>query len=107
MTELLIPRGSIPPDKSSGTSVDLAQSFARIFFRNSINIALPVMVCPGIHAAFEDGDELDVDIDSGVVKNLTGGKHIKAEALPPNVQNILKSGGLVGVTREKLASRVA
>jgi 3-isopropylmalate/(R)-2-methylmalate dehydratase small subunit len=83
----------------------LAQSFARIFFRNAINIALPVMVCPGINAAFKDGDELEVDIDSGIVKNLTSGKSLTAEALPPNIQHILKQGGLVEVTKAKLAAR--
>lgn len=91
--------------KAVGISVVLAESFARIFFRNSINIALPVMVCPGVHAAFKDGDELEVDIDSGAVKNVTTGKSLKAEALPPNIQNILKKGGLVEVTKEKLAAR--
>lgn len=58
------------------------------------------MVCPGTLEAFEDGDQLEVDIDSGVVKNLTSGKQLKAEALPPNIQHILKSGGLVGERRE-------
>jgi 3-isopropylmalate/(R)-2-methylmalate dehydratase small subunit len=70
--------------------------------RRLINIALPVMVCPGIHEAFKDGDQWEVDIDSGVVKNLTSGKQLKAEALPPNTQHILKSGGLVEVTRKNL-----
>ncbi len=91
--------------KAVGISVVLAESFARIFFRNSINIALPVMVCPGVGAAFKDGEELEVDIDSGVVKNLTTGKSLKAEALPPNIQHILKQGGLVEVTKAKLASQ--
>lgn len=93
--------------KAVGISIVLAESFARIFFRNAINIALPVMVCPGIHAAFKDGDELEVDIDSGVVKNLTSGKTLKAEALPANIQHILKSGGLVEVTKAKLAASAA
>ena len=93
--------------KAVGISVVLAESFARIFFRNAINIALPVMVCPGIHAAFRDGDQLSVDIDSGVVRNLTSGMTLKAEALPPNIQHILKSGGLVEVTKEKLARQAA
>jgi 3-isopropylmalate/(R)-2-methylmalate dehydratase small subunit len=92
--------------KAVGISVVVAESFARIFFRNSINIALPVMVCPGIHEAFKDGDQLEVDIDSGVVKNLTSGRQLTAEALPPNIQHILKSGGLVEVTKEKLLARL-
>lgn len=93
--------------KAVGISVVLAESFARIFFRNAINIALPVMVCPGISAAFKDGEDLEVNIDSGEVKNLTTGKTLRAEALPPNIQHILKQGGLVEVTRMKLAARSA
>jgi 3-isopropylmalate/(R)-2-methylmalate dehydratase small subunit len=91
--------------KAAGVSVVVAESFARIFFRNAINIALPVMVCPGVSMAFEAGHELEVDIDSGVVKNLTTGKALQAEALPPNIQHILKSGGLVEVVKAKLAAR--
>lgn len=93
--------------KAVGTSVVLAESFARIFFRDAINIALPVMVCPGIHAASKAGDKLEVDIDSGDVKNITAGKSLKAEALPANIQHILMSGGLVEVTKEKLAEIAA
>lgn len=93
--------------KAVGVSVVLAESFVRIFFLNAINSALPVMVCPGVHAAFKDGNKLEVNIDSGVVKNLTSGKHLKAEAPPPNIQNILKKGGLVEVTKEKLTAASA
>lgn len=76
-----------------------------LFVRNSINIALPVMVCPGVSAAFKDGEELEVDIDSGVVKNLTTGKSLRGEALPQKVPHILKQGGLVEVTKAKLAAK--
>src|SRR5882672_6391030 len=93
--------------KAVGIAAVVAESFARIFFRNAINIALPVMVCPGISAAFKDGNEIEVDIDTGVVKNLTSGKALKAEALPPNIQHILKQGGLVEVTKAKLAAKAA
>lgn len=93
--------------KAAGVSCVIAESFARIFFRNAINIALPVLVCPGVAAAFEAGQELEVDIDSGVVKNLTTGRSLMAEALPPNIQHILKSGGLVEVTRRKLEAGAA
>lgn len=93
--------------KAAGVSCVVAESFARIFFRNAINIALPVLVCPGVSAAFEDGHQIEVDIDSGAVKNLTTGKVLQAEALPPNIQHILKSGGLVEVVKAKLAAREA
>lgn len=89
--------------KAAGVSCVVAESFARIFFRNAINIALPVLVCPGVGKAFETGQEIEVDIDSGAVKNLTTGKTLQAEALPPNIQHILKSGGLVEVVKAKLA----
>ena len=85
----------------------MAENFARMFFRNAINLALPVMVCPGTRAVFKDGDQLSLDIDSGILKKLTSGKTLKAEALPPNIQHILKSGGLVEVTKEKLARQAA
>ncbi len=91
--------------KAAGVSCVIAESFARIFFRNAINIALPVLVCPGVRAAFEAGHEVEVDIDSGAVKNLTTGKELKAEALPPNIQHILRSGGLVEVVKAKLRAR--
>jgi hypothetical protein len=68
---------------------------------------LPPPFAPGVHAAFKDGDQLSVDIDSGVVKNLTSGKTPTAEALRPNIQHTLKSGGLVEVTKEKLAEQAA
>jgi 3-isopropylmalate/(R)-2-methylmalate dehydratase small subunit len=93
--------------RAVGISVVLAESFARIFFRNAINIALLVPACPGIHAAFKDGDEFDVDTNSEIVKDLTSGKNLRAEALPPNIQHILKQGGLVEVTKAKLAGRAA
>jgi hypothetical protein len=94
-------------DHRRRTCVGPPAPFAPIFFRNAIKIALPVMVCRGIHAAFKDGDELEADIDSGVVKNVTSGKSRKAEALPPNIQHILKQGGLVEVTQTTLAARAA
>ncbi len=83
----------------------LTECFARTFSRNPDNIALPVVVCPGVRPAFKDGGELEVDIDSGVVKNLATGKALKAEALPPNIQHIRKQAGLVEVAKVKLAAK--
>lgn len=93
--------------KALGICAVVAESFARIFFRNAINIALPVMVCPGIQSAFKDGNEIEIDLGAGSAKNLTVGKYLKAEPLPPNIQHILMNGGLVEVTKAKLAAKAA
>ncbi len=78
----------------NGVSVVLAESFARIFYRNAINIGLPALECPGIHAAVEKGDKLEVDVTGGVVKNLTNGKELKFNPLPEFMVEVLNAGGL-------------
>lgn len=64
-------------------------------------------VCPGVQAAFKDGNEIEVDFGAGSAKNLTVGKYLKAEPLPPNLQHILMCGGLVEVTKAKLDKRTS
>ncbi len=78
----------------NGVSVVLAESFARIFYRNAINIGLPALECPGIHEAVEKGDKLEVDVTGGVVKNLTNGKDLKFNPLPEFMVEVLNAGGL-------------
>ena len=78
----------------NGVSVVLAESFARIFYRNAINIGLPALECPGIHDAVEKGDKLEVDVTGGVVKNLTNGKELKFNPLPEFMVEVLNAGGL-------------
>ena len=78
----------------NGVSVVLAESFARIFYRNAINIGLPALECPGIHDAVEKGDKLEVDVTGGVVKNLTNGKELKFNPLPVFMVEVLNAGGL-------------
>ena len=78
----------------NGVSVVLAESFARIFYRNAINIGLPALECPGIHDAVEKGDKLEVDVTGGVVRNLTNGKELKFNPLPEFMVEVLNAGGL-------------
>ncbi len=82
--------------KALGISVIVADSMSRLFFRNAINIGLPVLICPGCSAAFAEGDRARIDISSGEVRNLTSGLVLQGEALPedsPPAQ-ILRAGGL-------------
>ncbi len=81
--------------KYSGVKCVVAESFARIFFRNSINIGLPVVECAGISAAVETGDELSVDFDKGEVRNVTKRKTLKGTKLPAFILEILNDGGLI------------
>jgi 3-isopropylmalate/(R)-2-methylmalate dehydratase small subunit len=81
--------------KGTGISCIIARSYARIFFRNAINIGLPVLECDELHGNCDDGDELDVDISKGIIKNLTKEKEFKAVPLPGFVIRIVESGGIV------------
>lgn len=78
----------------AGVSVVLAESFARIFFRNAINLALPLMVCPGISHKVRIGNILDVDLKQGIVINKTSGETLKGEKISDYIMNILESGGI-------------
>jgi 3-isopropylmalate/(R)-2-methylmalate dehydratase small subunit len=89
--------------KAAGISCVIAASFARIFFRNAINIGLPVMVCPEAATAINPGDELEVDLNAGKIKNLTQGKDYQAAAFPPFLQEIISAGGLIAYTKKRLA----
>ena len=81
--------------KESGISVIIAKSFARIFYRNSINIGLPIIECPEAAEAIENGSEVEVDFDKGVIKDLTAGKEYKTSPFPAFIQGIINAGGLV------------
>jgi 3-isopropylmalate/(R)-2-methylmalate dehydratase small subunit len=78
----------------NGVSIVLAESFARIFYRNAINIGLPALECPGIHEAVEKGDLLEVDVTGGSVKNHSNGKTLRFKPLPPFMVEVLNAGGL-------------
>lgn len=80
---------------TSGVSCVIAASFARIFYRSSINIGLPILECPEAAAEIQSGDEVEVDFDSGVIQNVTSGKTYRAQPYPPFLQNIIEKGGLL------------
>ncbi len=81
--------------KASGIDCVIANTFARIFYRNSINIGLPIMECPEASAKIEEGDEVEVDFDSGIIRNLTKGEEYQAHPFPESIQKIIKAGGLL------------
>jgi len=81
--------------KTAGISVVIAKSFARIFYRNSINIGLPIMECPEAADAINAGDTVTVDFDTGVITDVTTGKTFQAEPFPPFIQKIIADGGLM------------
>lgn len=81
--------------KESGIALVIAKSFARIFYRNSINIGLPIIECPEAVDAISEGDKLKADMDAGVICNLTTGEEYKAEPFPAFIQEIITTGGLI------------
>ena len=87
--------------KASGVSCVIASTFARIFYRNAINIGLPILECPEASKGIEAGDEVSVDFDSGVITNVTKGETYQAQPFPEFIQNIIRSGGLMSSIREK------
>lgn len=89
--------------KAAGVSVVIAKSFARIFYRNSINIGLPIMECAEAVDGIKTGDRVAVDADTGTVKNLTTGAEFCAQPFPPFIQEIIEYGGLIPRTKAKLA----
>lgn len=81
--------------KASGISCVIASTFARIFYRNAINIGLPIMECDEAAHDIKNGDEVEVDFNTGTITNLTTGKSYKAEPFPKFIQNIIAKGGLI------------
>jgi len=90
--------------KAAGVSCIIAKSFARIFFRNSINIGLPLLESTEAVENTDDGDELEVDLGKGEIRNVTKDKSFKAEQYPEFMSQIIASGGLVEYTRKKIES---
>jgi len=81
--------------KASGIACVIAQSFARIFYRNAINIGLPILECPQAANDIQNGDEIRVDLDNGTITNITTGKTYQTKPFPPFIQGIINSGGLL------------
>ncbi len=86
--------------KASGVSCVIAKTFARIFYRNSINIGLPILECKEAAEEIQDGDEISVDFSTGVIVDKTSGKTFKAEPFPEFMMNIFKAGGLAEFIKE-------
>ena len=85
--------------QASGITCVIAENFARIFYRNALNIGLPILECPAASRAIANGDEVSVDFDTGVITNLATGETYKAEPFPPFIQNIIQKGGLLASLR--------
>ena len=88
--------------KYAGVKCVLAESFARIFYRNAINIGLPVMECKGISTSVQTGDQLAVEFEAGKIENITNGKKFQVEKLPPFILEILVDGGLIENLRKRM-----
>lgn len=87
--------------KAAGVSCVIAETFARIFYRNAINIGLPIIECPEASKGIEAGDEVEVDFDSGMIYNRTKGTEFKGQAFPEFMQKIIKAEGLVNYINNK------
>lgn len=87
--------------KASGVSCVIAETFARIFYRNAINIGLPIIECKDASKGIEDGDEVEVDFDSGIIYNRTRGTQFKGQAFPEFMQKIIQAEGLINYINKK------
>ena len=87
--------------KRLGVGCVVAESFGRIFFRNSIAIGFPVMVCKGVSRIFTEGDQLELNFSHARVKNLTTGKELRGPSLAPDLINIVKNGGILTLLKSE------
>ncbi len=86
--------------KTCGTGCVIAKSFARIFYRNAINIGMPILECEAAAEEIQPGDDVSVDFDTGLISDLTTGKQYQAAPFPEFIQNIIKKGGLLASLKE-------
>ena len=91
--------------QAAGVACVIAQNFARIFYRNAINIGLPIMECPEAYDGIAAGDTVSVDFDTGKVTNITNGKTFQAAPFPPFMKDLIAQGGLVNYVKSKLAAK--
>ncbi len=87
--------------KASGVPLVIADSFARIFYRNALNIGLPIIECPEAAAEIQQGDELEVDLSSGVIEDLTTSRRYQAMPIPPFMQQLIQAGGLMAYLKSR------
>ncbi|MBW1709454.1 MAG: 3-isopropylmalate dehydratase [Deltaproteobacteria bacterium] len=92
--------------KNLGIGAVVAETYGRIYFRNSVAIAFPNIVCPGVHEAFEEGDEMELDLKTARVRNLTRDIEISGQPYTSEMLNILEKGGLLNVLKERLSNEV-
>jgi 3-isopropylmalate dehydratase small subunit len=88
--------------KASGVSCVIANTFARIFYRNALNIGLPIMECPEAVAGISAGDTVEVDLETGRITNVSTGKSYQANAFPPFMRQLIEVGGLVNYAKARL-----
>lgn len=91
--------------KAAGIAVVIAETFARIFYRNALNIALPIIECAEAAQAISAGDQVAVDLEAGTIKNVTTGQQFTFAPLVGAAQDLIKAGGLVELTKQKLAAK--
>ena len=89
----------------TGAACVVAESFARIFYRNAINVGLPIVECPGVSSEASDGDRFRVDLDAGVVENVTRRRRFNATPLPSFMRDILEAGGLMPWVKRQLSAK--
>ncbi|MDO5344925.1 MAG: 3-isopropylmalate dehydratase small subunit [Lachnospiraceae bacterium] len=87
--------------KAAGVSCVIAETFARIFYRNAINIGLPIIECPEASRGIELGDEVEIDFDSGMIYNRTKGTQFQGQAFPEFMQKIIEAEGLINYINRK------
>ena len=91
--------------KASGVQCVVADSFARIFYRNAINVGLPIVECPAAAAEIADGDAVSVNLDTGVITNESTGRTYTAAPFPPFMQGIIAAGGLVPFVKKQMEGK--
>ena len=91
--------------KASGISSVIAKSFARIFYRNAINIGLAILECPAASEGIENGDEVTVDFDTGTITNVTKNETYQAEPFPPFIKDMIAKGGLMASLKAREAAK--
>ncbi|SNX53797.1 3-isopropylmalate dehydratase small subunit [Thermoanaerobacterium sp. RBIITD] len=88
--------------KESGISCVIAKSFARIFYRNAINIGLPILECPDAASVIDEGDIVSVNTETGIIKDITKGIEFKSQPFPQFIKKIIECGGLINYVKEKV-----
>ena len=91
--------------KAAGISCVIAKSFARIFYRNSFNMGLPILECPEAIDGVRDGDEIEVDIGEGIIRNRRTGAEFHAHPIPPFMRELIEAGGLINYARKRVKNK--